>query len=82
MSQRKSGEVRVWTRPEEIVCEISDTGGGMKDRLAGYDELSEPALGGWGLLLARKLCDGVEVRSGPRGTTIRLTMRLPGSAHA
>ena len=78
----QSGEVRVWTRPEEIVCEISDTGGGMKDRLAGYDEPSEPALGGWGLLLARKLCDGVEVRSGPRGTTIRLTMRLPGSAHA
>jgi|1185.fasta_scaffold49859_1 hypothetical protein len=38
----------VWTRPDEIVCQINDTGGGMKDRPAGYDTPSEPALGGWG----------------------------------
>ena len=78
----RHGEVRVWTGPEEIVCEVSDSGGGMKDRLAGYGEPSEPAVGGWGLLLARKLCDGVEVRSTARGTTVRLTMQLPGSPHA
>jgi anti-sigma regulatory factor (Ser/Thr protein kinase) len=77
----EGGEARVWTKREELVCEVLDAGGGMKDRLAGYGEPSEPALGGWGLLLARKLCDGVEVRSGPGGTVIRLTMKLPGSPH-
>ena len=77
----EGGEVRVWTRPDEIVCQVNDTGGGMKDRLAGYDTPSEPALGGWGLLLARKLCDAVEVRSSPRGTVVRLTMQLPGTPH-
>src|SRR3954468_2292592 len=78
----EGGEARIWTSPDEIVCEVSDSGGGMKDRLAGYDQPSEPGLGGWGLLLARKLCDDVAVRSSPTGTVIRLTMGLPGSPHA
>ena len=77
----EGGEVRVWTGPDEIVCQVDDTGGGMKDRLAGYDMPSEPALGGWGLLLARKLCDAVEVRTSLRGTVVRLTMELPGFPH-
>jgi anti-sigma regulatory factor (Ser/Thr protein kinase) len=77
----QSAEMRVWTAPDEIVCEVSDTGGGMKDPLAGYGEPKEPGVGGWGLLLARRLCDGVEVRSTPQGTVIRLSMELPGSPH-
>jgi anti-sigma regulatory factor (Ser/Thr protein kinase) len=74
---RQAAEVSVWTTPDELVCQVADTGGGMKDRLAGYGAPSEPALGGWGLLLARRLCDHVEVRTGPRGTIVRLSMRLP-----
>jgi anti-sigma regulatory factor (Ser/Thr protein kinase) len=74
----QAAEVSVWTTGVELVCQVADTGSGMKDRLAGYGPPSEPALGGWGLLLARRLCDHVDVRSGPRGTIVRLTMRLPG----
>jgi anti-sigma regulatory factor (Ser/Thr protein kinase) len=77
----EGAEIRIWTTPDEIVCQISDSGGGMKNRLIGYGEPKEPAVGGWGLLLARRLCDGVDVRSTPHGTVIRLSMRLPGSAH-
>jgi anti-sigma regulatory factor (Ser/Thr protein kinase) len=73
----RAAEVSVWTTRFEFVCQVLDTGGGMTDRLAGYGPPAEPALGGWGLLLARRLCDHVEVRTGPRGTIVQLTMRLP-----
>ena len=78
---RQGAEMRVWTAPDEIVCQVSDTGRGLKDPLAGYGEPIEPDVGGWGLLLARRLCDNVEVRTSSRGTVIRLGMQLPGSPH-
>lgn len=78
---RQGVELRVWTTAHEFVCQVADSGGGMTNRLAGYNTPSEPALGGWGLLLARRLCDGVEVRSTSGGTIVTLTMRLPGSPH-
>jgi anti-sigma regulatory factor (Ser/Thr protein kinase) len=77
----QGAEMRVWDRPGEIVCQVSDTGGGLKDPLAGYGEPKEPDVGGWGLLMARRLCDNVEVRTGSGGTVIRLGMHLPGSPH-
>jgi anti-sigma regulatory factor (Ser/Thr protein kinase) len=76
---RQGAELRVWTMPDEVVCQVSDTGDGMTDRMAGYGEPNEPHVGGWGLLLARKLCDSVEVRTTSEGTVIRLGMQLPGS---
>ena len=36
--------------------------------------------GGRGLALARRICDGVEIRSGPGGTTVLLRMSLLGAA--
>lgn len=38
------------------------------------------ARGGVGLRVVRQLCDEVEVRASPAGTTVRLRMRLPGRA--
>lgn len=67
--------VRAWVTDGELVFEVLDTGGGM-DRLSGYEEPGPLAVGGWGLLLARKLCDAVELRTGPRGTHVRLRVRL------
>src|SRR5204863_440804 len=69
---RQGAEMRVWTAPDEIVCQVSDTGDGMKDPTAGYGKPEKPEVGGWGLLLARKLCDSVEVRTTSHGTVIRL----------
>jgi anti-sigma regulatory factor (Ser/Thr protein kinase) len=75
-------ELTIWTVPDEIICQVSDTGSGMEDRLIGYGEPTEPHIGGWGLLLARRLSDSLEVRTSSSGTIIRLSMDLPGSAHA
>jgi len=49
--------------------------------LAGYGEPSQPAVGGWGLLLARRLCDGLELRTTSQGTVVQMSMQLPGSPH-
>jgi anti-sigma regulatory factor (Ser/Thr protein kinase) len=78
---RQGAEMRVWTVPDEIACQVSDTGSGMNDPTAGYGKPEKPEVGGWGLLLARKLCDSVEVRTTTHGTVIRLGMQLPGSPH-
>jgi anti-sigma regulatory factor (Ser/Thr protein kinase) len=56
----------IWVREDEIVCEVSDAGAGVKDPLAG--QLTPPldGRGGRGLWLARRLCDAVEIRNGVR----------------
>jgi anti-sigma regulatory factor (Ser/Thr protein kinase) len=58
-----------------LVVEISDDGPGMPPNPA----LTAPPAGqpgGRGLYLIKKLCDRVEFRSGPAGTTVRLEMNL------
>jgi hypothetical protein len=57
-------------------CEVSDTGAGLPDPLAGH--LPPPAgrAGLRGLWLARQFCDLLEVRSDPAATTVRLQLDL------
>jgi anti-sigma regulatory factor (Ser/Thr protein kinase) len=69
---------RLWASPDRLVCTISDAGTGYRDVTAGYqpahgDDLSR---GGMGLWLARKLCDHVDLISGPDGLTVRLVTAL------
>jgi anti-sigma regulatory factor (Ser/Thr protein kinase) len=71
-----SGLLRVWTDPQRISCEVSDTGAGLRDPLAGRLPTGFTARGR-GLWLARQLCDLVELHSGPGGTTVRLHLTLP-----
>jgi anti-sigma regulatory factor (Ser/Thr protein kinase) len=71
-----SGVVRVWTGAQTMSCEVSDTGPGMCDPLAGHLPLPQGRAGGCGLWLARQFCDLVEVRSDPAGTTVRLHLTL------
>lgn len=69
-----SGVLRFWAGPEMLSCEVSDTGTGLSDHLAGQ---LPPVRGrGFGLWLARQLCDLVEVRSDGTGTTVRLHLAL------
>jgi anti-sigma regulatory factor (Ser/Thr protein kinase) len=68
---------RVWATATEVVCDVTDTGPGMADRLAGYTAPGEPQAGGLGLMMARLVCDAVEVRTGPDGTLVRLHVALP-----
>ena len=71
-----SGLLRVWTDPRWISCEVSDTGAGLRDPLAGRLPTGFTARGR-GLWLARQLCDLVELHSDPAGTTVRLHLALP-----
>jgi len=69
---------RLWASPDRLICTISDAGTGYRDATAGYqpahgDDLSR---GGMGLWLARKLCDHVDLVSGPEGLTVRLVTAL------
>jgi anti-sigma regulatory factor (Ser/Thr protein kinase) len=70
-----SSVLQVWTGPHALVCEISDTGGGLRDPLAGQLP-PERFAGGHGLWLARQFSDLVEVHSAPTGTIVRLHLAL------
>jgi anti-sigma regulatory factor (Ser/Thr protein kinase) len=69
------GTLRVWRDARAFVCEVAD-GGRIADPLAGRRRPSLDATTGRGLWLINQLCDLVELRQGPRGTTLRLHMDL------
>jgi anti-sigma regulatory factor (Ser/Thr protein kinase) len=74
------GTFALWAAGGEVICQIQD-GGWIKDPLAGTT-CPDPAApgGGRGLWIVRQLCDRVEIRTGPAGTTFRLHMACePGS---
>jgi len=50
-----------WAEGDELVCRVVDSGPGISDPLAGWIPPSEPVVGGWGLPIARQLCDAVEI---------------------
>jgi anti-sigma regulatory factor (Ser/Thr protein kinase) len=67
----------VWRAEEEVVVEVTDTGDGIRDVLAG--QLTPPVSGpgGRGLWMTRQLCDAVEMRNG-KGTTVVMHAAVPG----
>ena len=59
---------------EEIICQVSDSGW-ITDPLVGR---RRPAgTGGLGLWVVHQVCDLVQLRSGPGGTTVRMHLALP-----
>lgn len=68
-----SGILRIWQDSAGVVCEVRD-GGHMNDPLADRRRPAPGQDGGRGLWLANQLCDLVQVRSLPTGTTVRLHM--------
>jgi anti-sigma regulatory factor (Ser/Thr protein kinase) len=69
------GTLQIWRDRDEIVCQIRDQGW-ITDPLAGRVRHG-PDGRGHGLYLVNQVCDLVEIRTGPAGTTIRMHMRLP-----
>jgi len=67
------GVLHVWQTPEEIVCQVHDHGK-ITDPLAGRVRHG-PDDRGHGLWLVNQVCDLVELRTGPAGTTVRMHMR-------
>lgn len=72
---KAGGTVHLWHDEDEMLCQITDSGV-IADRLAGYRVPADDLPGGKGLWLVNQVCDLVEVRSRPDGTTICLHMRL------
>lgn len=69
------GTVHVWTSGHEVICQVHD-GGWITDPMAGRKRPA-PDSPGHGLWVVNQVCDLVEMRTGPAGTTIRLRFRLP-----
>jgi anti-sigma regulatory factor (Ser/Thr protein kinase) len=69
-----SGVLRIWRETGALICEVSD-GGRIVDPLAGRERPAGEQIGGYGLWLANQVCDLVQVRSGPGGSTVRVHMR-------
>jgi anti-sigma regulatory factor (Ser/Thr protein kinase) len=70
------GTVQIWTSGHVVVCQVHD-GGRITDPMAGRKR-PPPDAPGQGLWVVNHVCDLVEMRSGPAGTTTRLHIRLPG----
>jgi anti-sigma regulatory factor (Ser/Thr protein kinase) len=67
------GDLSLWRNDEgAVICEIRDAGH-ITDPLAGR-HAPGPDLDVTGLWLVNQLCDLVEIRSGPVGTRVRLTL--------
>jgi anti-sigma regulatory factor (Ser/Thr protein kinase) len=69
------GVLAIWSAGDELVCQVKDSGH-ITDPLAGRYLAAADADESHGLLIVHQVCDLVELRTGPGGTTIRLHMRL------
>lgn len=67
---------RCWVADNDFVCEISDAGAGVADPFAGWTLPGPGAEGGWGLALARRICDALEVTGKDRAARVRLYVAL------
>jgi serine/threonine-protein kinase RsbW len=72
-----SGRLRLWRGGGYLWCEIADTGQGIpRGRVDGHRRPSPGHIGGWGLWLARHLCESVDLRTGTAGTRVTLQYSL------
>ncbi|HEX6967335.1 MAG TPA: ATP-binding protein [Micromonosporaceae bacterium] len=74
------GRLQLWRDVEAVVCEVSDHGPGISESRLDDPRRPPPhAVGGWGLWLIRQLVRDVAVRTGPAGTTVRISARVDGA---
>lgn len=69
----QDGRLRVWQEPDGLVCEVRD-GGHIVQPLIGREEPAIGQVGGHGIWLVNLVCDLVQVRSNPEGSTVRMQM--------
>ncbi|TMC92974.1 MAG: STAS domain-containing protein [Chloroflexi bacterium] len=72
---RDTAVLRIWKEDEALVCEVSDRGQ-LASPLADRQKPAPDLGAGRGLWLANHLCDLMQLRSEPDGTTVRLRMWL------
>lgn len=71
-----SGVLRLWRDGDTLLCEVQDGGRFTAAPLSGRRLPTADAHGGRGLWLVNQLCDLLEVRVTPGGTTARVHHRL------
>jgi anti-sigma regulatory factor (Ser/Thr protein kinase) len=69
------GTLLIWTEGDEIVCQVNDSGQ-IADPLAGRGRAAAESFRHGGLWVVNQVCDLVELRSGPEGTTVRMHVRI------
>lgn len=69
------GRAAIWREPEALVVEVRDAGQ-ISQPLAGRVRPAPTQENGRGLWVVNQLCDLVQIRSGPGGTSTRLWMNL------
>jgi anti-sigma regulatory factor (Ser/Thr protein kinase) len=69
------GVVRLWRDGAAVVCEVRDSGV-IDEPMVGRHRPAVEQESGRGLWLVNQLCDLVQVRSSPAGSTIRLRMNV------
>lgn len=67
--------VSVWVEPGVVACEVRDRGW-IRDPLAGRIAPHPDRVSGRGLWLVNQLCDFVQLRSSPAGTTLRMHIEV------
>jgi anti-sigma regulatory factor (Ser/Thr protein kinase) len=70
---RDAGALRVWEEAGGLVCEVRDRGH-IVQPLIGREEPAIGQVGGHGIWLVNLVCDLVQVRSSPDGSTVRMKM--------
>jgi anti-sigma regulatory factor (Ser/Thr protein kinase) len=70
------GTVSVWTRDDELICEVADPGGGFDHPYPGYVPPRDGSLRGYGLWIARQLSDLMEIRIREGVSRIRIHMTI------
>jgi anti-sigma regulatory factor (Ser/Thr protein kinase) len=70
---REAGTLRIWDDPDGLVCEVRDRGR-ILHPLIGREEPEVGQVGGHGIWLVNLVCDLVQVRSSPDGSTVRMKM--------
>jgi len=73
VSYARGGTIRAWRTDGELICQIEDSGF-ISDPLAGRRQRPPDAPGGHGLWVVNLVCDLVERRTAPAGTSTRLHM--------
>ena len=70
------GQLTLWATGSEVICQVDDRGE-ITDPLAGKlrPDPGDPG-GGRGLWVVHQVCDLVEIRTGPAGTTTRVHLQL------
>jgi serine/threonine-protein kinase RsbW len=71
------GHLKMWSADGLLRVETVDHGPGIPGPYLNDGQPSDTAYAGRGIYLIRRLCDGVDLRTGPAGTTVQITMRLP-----